>query len=47
VHHYVITLYAMKVAKLETESGATPTMMMADAMRDSLGKASVTYTFSR
>jgi Raf kinase inhibitor-like YbhB/YbcL family protein len=47
VHHYVITLYAMKEAKLETEGSATPTMMMADAMRDSLGKATVTYTYSR
>jgi Raf kinase inhibitor-like YbhB/YbcL family protein len=47
VHHYVITLYAMKVARLETENGATPTMMMADAMKDTLGKASVTYTYSR
>jgi Raf kinase inhibitor-like YbhB/YbcL family protein len=47
VHHYVITLYALKAAKLETEGNATPTMMMADAMRDSLGKATVTYTYSR
>ena len=47
VHHYVITLYAMKLAKLETESAATPTMMVADAMRDALGKTSVTYTYSR
>ena len=46
-HHYVITLYAMKAAKLETEGGATPTMMTADAMRDSLGKATVTYTYGR
>ena len=47
VHHYVITLYAMKEAKLETEGNATPTMMTADAMRDSLAKATVTYTYSR
>jgi Raf kinase inhibitor-like YbhB/YbcL family protein len=47
VHHYVINLYALKAGKLETENGATPTMMTADAMRDSLGKATVTYTFSR
>lgn len=46
-HHYVITLYAMKEAKLHTEGAATPTMMTADAMRESLGKASVTYTYSR
>jgi Raf kinase inhibitor-like YbhB/YbcL family protein len=47
VHHYVITLYAMKTAKLETEGNATPTMMFADAMGESLGKATVTYTYSR
>ena len=47
VHRYVITLYAMKEAKLHTEAGATPTMMVADALGETLGKASVTYTYSR
>jgi Raf kinase inhibitor-like YbhB/YbcL family protein len=47
VHHYVITVYALKVAKLETEGGATPDMMTADAMRDALDKATVSYTYSR
>ena len=46
-HHYVITLYAMKEAKLHTEGNATPTMMTADAMREALDKATVTYTYSR
>lgn len=44
-HHYIITLYAMKEGKLETERNATPTMMFADAMREALGKATVTYTY--
>ena len=47
VHHYVITLYAMKEEKLHTEGNATPTMMTADAIREALGKATVTYTYSR
>jgi Raf kinase inhibitor-like YbhB/YbcL family protein len=47
VHHYVITLYALKEAKLHTEGKATPTMTVADAMGESLGKATVTYTYSR
>jgi Raf kinase inhibitor-like YbhB/YbcL family protein len=47
VHHYVITLYAMKEAKLHTEQNATPTMMVADAMGKSLGKATVAYAYSR
>ena len=47
VHRYVITLYAMKEATLHTEAGATPTMMVADALGATLGKASVTYTYSR
>jgi Raf kinase inhibitor-like YbhB/YbcL family protein len=46
-HRFVITLYAMKEAKLHTEAGASPTMMFADAMRESLGSATVTYTYSR
>jgi len=46
-HRYVITVYAMKEAKLHTESNATPTMMFVDAMRDSLGSATVTYKYSR
>ncbi len=46
-HRYVITLHAMKEAKLHTEAGASPTMMFADAMRDSLGSVTVTYTYSR
>ena len=47
VHHYVFTLYAMKEARLHTEPGASPTMMVADAMGEALDKATVTYTYSR
>ena len=47
VHHYIITLYAMKEAKLHTEPSATPGMMFADAMGESLGKATVTYTYGQ
>ena len=47
VHHYVFTLYALKSAEAETEHGASPGMILADVMRESLGKATVTYTYSR
>ena len=47
VHHYVFTLYALKSAEAETERGASPGMILADVMRESLGKATVTYTYGR
>jgi Raf kinase inhibitor-like YbhB/YbcL family protein len=47
LHHYVITLYAMKATKLRTEADASPGMVSADAKSQSLGKASVTYTYGR
>ena len=47
VHHYVFTLYALKSAEAETEHDASPGMILADVMRESLGKATVTYTYSR
>ena len=47
LHHYVITLYAMKATKLRTEADASPGMVSADARAQSLGKASVTYTYGR
>lgn len=47
VHHYVFTLYALKAAEAETERNASPGMILADVMRESLGKATVTYTYSR
>ena len=47
VHHYVFTIYALKEAEAETERDASPGMILADVMRESLGKASVTYTYSR
>lgn len=47
VHHYVFTIYALKAAEAETERDASPGMILADVMRESLGKASVTYTYGR
>ena len=47
VHHYVFTLYALKSAEAETERNASPGMILADVMRESIGKASVTYTYGR
>ena len=47
LHHYVITLYAMKEAKLHIKANAGPGMRLADAMGGSLGKATVTYTYGR
>ena len=47
VHHYVFTLYALKSAEAETERNASPGMILADVMRQSIGKASVTYTYGR
>src|SRR5262245_14296450 len=47
VHHYVFTLYALKSAEAETEHDASPGMILADVMRESLAKATVTYAYSR
>ena len=47
VHHYVFTLYALKSTEAETERDASPGMILADVMRESIGKASVTYTYGR
>jgi phosphatidylethanolamine-binding protein (PEBP) family uncharacterized protein len=47
IHHYVFTLYALKAAEAETERDASPGMILADVMRESLGNASVTYTYSQ
>ena len=47
IHHYVFMLYALKSAEAETERDASPGMILADVMRESLGKASVTYTYGR
>ncbi len=46
-HRYVFTLYALKSAEAETERDASPGMILADVMRESLGKATVTYTYGR
>jgi Raf kinase inhibitor-like YbhB/YbcL family protein len=47
VHHYVFTLYALKAAEAETERDASPGMILADVMRETLGKATVTYTYGQ
>lgn len=47
IHHYVFTLYALKAAEAETERNASPGMILADVMREALGKATVTYTYGR
>jgi Raf kinase inhibitor-like YbhB/YbcL family protein len=39
LHHYVITLYAMKETKLHIEANAAPATRLAEAMGGSLGKA--------
>jgi len=46
-HRYVFTIYALKTAAPESERDASPGMILADVMRDSLGKASVTYSYGR
>jgi Raf kinase inhibitor-like YbhB/YbcL family protein len=47
IHHYVFTLYALKSTEAETERNASPGMILADVMRASIGKATVTYTYGQ
>jgi Raf kinase inhibitor-like YbhB/YbcL family protein len=47
LHHYVFTLYALKSAEPEMEKNASPGMILADVMREALGKATVTFTYGR
>ncbi|MGB8315828.1 MAG: YbhB/YbcL family Raf kinase inhibitor-like protein [Aestuariivirga sp.] len=47
VHHYVFTLYALKTAEAETERDASPGMILADVMRETLGKATVLRTYGQ
>jgi Raf kinase inhibitor-like YbhB/YbcL family protein len=47
VHRFVFTIYALKAAEAETERDASPGMILADVMRETLAKASVTYPFGR
>ena len=44
-HEFVFTIYALK-GEAEIEGGASPGMILADVMRETLGKASVTYTYT-
>ncbi|UCI06333.1 YbhB/YbcL family Raf kinase inhibitor-like protein [Mesorhizobium sp. B1-1-8] len=46
-HHYVFTLYALKTAKLDAKASAEPATVEAAAKAQSLGEASVTYTYGR
>ena len=47
VHHYVFTLYALKTAAAETERDASPGMIVADVMRETIGKATVVRTYGK
>jgi Raf kinase inhibitor-like YbhB/YbcL family protein len=46
-HGYVMTVYALKIAKLEVPDDATSPMMLAQIEANSLAKASLTYHFGR
>jgi hypothetical protein len=46
-HRYVMTVYALKAAKLQVPPDANPPTMLAAIEADSLGKASLTYHFGR
>jgi Raf kinase inhibitor-like YbhB/YbcL family protein len=43
-HQFVFTLYAMKGAA-EIEGGASPGMILADVMRETIGKATAVYPY--
>jgi Raf kinase inhibitor-like YbhB/YbcL family protein len=46
-HGYVMTVYALKVAKLEVPADATPATMLVAIEANSLAKASLNYRFGR
>ena len=46
-HGYVMTVYALKVSKLEVSADATSPLMLAAIEANSLGKASLTYHYGR
>jgi Raf kinase inhibitor-like YbhB/YbcL family protein len=46
-HTYVLTVYALKVAKLEVAPDATGNAMFPIIDADTLGKASISYRFGR
>jgi Raf kinase inhibitor-like YbhB/YbcL family protein len=46
-HGYVMTVYALKVARLEVPADATSPAMLAAIEANSLGKAALTYHFGR
>lgn len=46
-HGYVMTVYALKVAKMDVPVDATSSSMLAAIEMNSLGKASITYHFGR
>ena len=47
VHHDAFTLYALKTAQAEIERDASPGMILADVMRQSLDKTMVVYTYGQ
>ena len=46
-HGYVMTVYALKVTRLDVPADATSPTMLAAIEANSLGKASITYHFGR
>lgn len=46
-HGYVMTVYALKVAKLEVPADANSPMMLSTIEANSLGKSSIAYHFGR
>ena len=47
-HHYIITVYALKVDKLELDASTTTGAMLAFVLRDNaIAKTSITGTFGR
>ena len=47
VHHYTLTLYALKAATVKIDRSASPAMTVYEVMGQSLGKATVVYTFQK
>jgi Raf kinase inhibitor-like YbhB/YbcL family protein len=47
MHRYTFTLYALKTSHPDTERYATPGMIVADVMRDAIGKATVVYKYGQ
>ncbi|HMC97237.1 MAG TPA: YbhB/YbcL family Raf kinase inhibitor-like protein, partial [Flavobacteriales bacterium] len=46
-HQYVVTIYALKVAKLGLDAGATPAVVSYNANANALAKASIVFYYER